>query len=120
VKYLANFCKKNNIILAFDEMQSGFSRTGKNFGFMHYGVKPDLICCGKGMGGGLPISGVLGKKKLMDLPGTGSMSSTHSANPLVCEAGNAVLDEIKIKNLNYEVYRKGKILSKVLIRIKKK
>ena len=46
VKYLSNFCKKNNIIFAFDEMQSGFSRTGKNFGFMHYGVEPDLICCG--------------------------------------------------------------------------
>ncbi len=119
VKYLSNFCKKNNIIFAFDEMQSGFSRTGKNFGFMHYGVQPDLICCGKGMGGGLPVSGVLGRKDLLDLPETGSMSSTHSANPLVCEAGNAVLDEIKKKKLNSEVYRKGKILSKILKRIQK-
>ena len=118
VKYLSNFCKKNNIIFAFDEMQSGFSRTGKNFGFMHYGVEPDLICCGKGMGGGLPISGVIGKKELLDLPDTGSMSSTHSANPLVCEAGNAVIDEINKKNLNSEVSRKGKILSKELKRIK--
>ena len=97
VQYLSIFCKKNNIILAFDEMQSGFSRTGKNFGFMHYNVQPDLICCGKGMGGGLPISGVLGKKELLDLPEIGSMSSTHSANPLVCEAGNAVIDQIEKK-----------------------
>ena len=119
VKYLSKFCKNNNIILAFDEMQSGFSRTGKNFGFMHYGVQPDLICCGKGMGGGLPVSGVLGKKELLDLPETGSMSSTHSANPLVCEAGNAVLDEIKTKDLNNETLRKGKILSKILERIKR-
>ena len=119
VQYLSSFCKKNNIILAFDEMQSGFSRTGKNFGFMHYNVQPDLICCGKGMGGGLPVSGVLGKKELLDLPEIGSMSSTHSANPLVCEAGNAVIDEIKRKNLNKETLRKGKILSKILDKIKK-
>ena len=70
------------------------------------------------MGGGLPISGVIGKKELLDLPDTGSMSSTHSANPVVCEAGNAVIDEINKKNLNSEVSRKGKILSKELKRIK--
>ena len=86
---------------------------------MHYNVQPDLICCGKGMGGGLPVSGVLGKKELLDLPEIGSMSSTHSANPLVCEAGNAVIDEIKRKNLNKETLRKGKILSKILDKIKK-
>ena len=46
-------------------MQSGFGRTGKNFGFQHYGIIPDLICCGKGMGGGVALSGVIGKKKIM-------------------------------------------------------
>ena len=51
-------------------MQSGFGRTGKKFGYEHYGVEPDLICCGKGMGGGVPISGVIGKSKIMDLPDT--------------------------------------------------
>ena len=60
---LRKFCNKNNILLTFDEMQSGFSRTGEKFGYIHYGVKADLICCGKGMGGGVPISGVIGKKK---------------------------------------------------------
>jgi len=119
VTYLSKFCKQNNIILAFDEMQSGFARTGKKFGFMHYGVEPDLICCGKGMGGGLPLSGVLGKKILMDLPEVGSMSSTHSANPLVCEAGMAVLDEIKNKNLVYKSAKKGKLMIKFLNDIKK-
>ena len=50
LKLLIKICRKNNILVAFDEMQAGF-RTGYSFGYKHYGVKPDLICCGKGMGG---------------------------------------------------------------------
>ena len=82
VREISKFCKKNDIILSFDEMQAGFGRTGLNFGFEHYKVDPDMICCGKGMGGGIPLSGVLGKKKIMDLPNIGDMSSTNSGNPL--------------------------------------
>ena len=47
-------------------MQAGFGRTGKNFGFEHYNIKPDIVCCGKGMGGGIAVSGVIGKRKIMD------------------------------------------------------
>ena len=93
------FAKKNNILITFDEMQSGFARTGKNFGYQHYEVVPDLICTGKGMGGGVPLSGVIGRAEIMDLPEVGNMSSTHSANPLVCSAGMAVLEEIENNNL---------------------
>ena len=57
VQEIERICKENKILLTFDEMQSGFSRTGKNFGYEHYQVKPDLICTGKGMGGGVPVSG---------------------------------------------------------------
>ena len=53
MKLLEKICKKNRIILSFDEMQSGFARTGYKFGYEYYDVKPDLICCGKGMGGGI-------------------------------------------------------------------
>ena len=67
------------------------------FGYKYYDVEPDILCCGKGMGGGVAISGVIGKKDVMDLPEVGNMSSTHSANPLACYAGLAVLDEIKKK-----------------------
>jgi 4-aminobutyrate aminotransferase-like enzyme len=120
VQLLSKICKKNNILLAFDEMQSGFSRTGRNFGFEHYKVKPDLICCGKGMGGGIPISGVIGKKKVLDLPDVGNMSSTHSANPIACSAGLAVLEEIKNKNLTINSSKKGKILQIGLKKLSKK
>ncbi len=110
VKKIRDICDKNGILLAFDEMQAGFGRTGMNFGYEHYGVKADLICCGKGMGGGFPISGVIGKAAVMDLPEIGNMSSTHSGNPVVCAAGIAVLEEIE----NYQLVKasadKGLIL----------
>ena len=114
IQELRSICDKNRILLCFDEMQSGFGRTGKNFGYEHYGVKADLICCGKGMGGGFPISGVIGEAHVMDLPETGNMSSTHSGNPVMCAAGLGVLDEIEDKNLVEESERKGQILQSKL------
>jgi 4-aminobutyrate aminotransferase / (S)-3-amino-2-methylpropionate transaminase / 5-aminovalerate transaminase len=120
VKEISKICKKNDILLTFDEMQSGFARTGKRFGYEHYNVKPDLICCGKGMGGGVALSGVLGKKKIMDLPSIGEMSSTNSANPLACVAGMSVLDEIKNKKILKRVNQNGSYLKKGLDSIMKK
>jgi 4-aminobutyrate aminotransferase-like enzyme len=118
VKEIEKFCRKYNILLCFDEMQSGFARTGKKFGYEHYGVEPDLICCGKGMGGGVALSGVIGRAEIMDLPDVGNMSSTHSANPLACAAGIAVLEEIIDGKLVAESERKGIILFDLLNKIK--
>ena len=110
VKSVRKFCDSNDILLSFDEMQAGFGRTGKKFGFEHYGVMPDLIAVGKGMGGGVPLSGVIGRKEILDLPEIGNMSSTHSANPMVCAAGKAVIEELTTRNLIEECTRKGKIM----------
>lgn len=118
VQALRHFTEENGILLAFDEMQSGFGRTGKRFGFEHYGVKPDLFAVGKAMGNGVPISGVIGTKEIMDLPDVGNMSSTHSGNPLVCRAGEAVLDELLEKNLVEEAHRKGAIFQEQLESLK--
>jgi 4-aminobutyrate aminotransferase-like enzyme len=114
VKAVRKFTEKNSILLAFDEMQAGFARTGKKFGFEHYEVSPDLFACGKGMGGGVSLSGVIGRSEILDLPDVGNMSSTHSANPLVCAAGLAVLEEIESKNIVSETARKGEILKNSL------
>jgi 4-aminobutyrate aminotransferase-like enzyme len=114
VQALASFASENKIILSFDEMQSGFGRTGKAFGFMHYDVVPDLIAVGKGMGNGVPISGVLGKGKILDLPSVGNMSSTHSGNPLVCAAGLAVLTELEERDLVEETRKKGEKFHQLL------
>ncbi|MCF8169445.1 MAG: aminotransferase class III-fold pyridoxal phosphate-dependent enzyme [Rhodoferax sp.] len=114
VQAIERVCRKNGILLVFDEMQAGFGRTGCAFGFQHYGVTPDLICCGKGMGGGVSLSGVLGRAEIMDLPDVGNMSSTHSANPMVCAAGLAVIEEIESRNLIAEAARKGDLLFEAL------
>jgi 4-aminobutyrate aminotransferase/(S)-3-amino-2-methylpropionate transaminase len=102
VQEVAAFARENGILLTFDEMQSGFGRTGKLFGYMNYGVEPDLLCCGKGASSGLPLALVLGRQEIMDLPEIGSMSSTHSANPIVCAAGlanlRALLEDGLIEN----------------------
>ena len=110
VRELRRICDDHNILLAFDEMQAGFGRTGKNFGYEHYGVKADLLCCGKGMGGGLPISGVIGTAEVMDLPDEGNMSSTHSGNPLLCAVGEAVLEELSVNQLVAQAEKKGRLL----------
>ena len=119
VKAAEKFCRANDIILTFDEMQAGFARTGKAFGYQHYDIVPDLICCGKGMGNGYPLSGVIGKRNIMDLPEVGNMSSTHSGNPLACAVGLAVIEEIESRNLIEESNRKGKILKDKLKQFKK-
>lgn len=120
VKEIEKFCKKNNIILCFDEMQSGFGRTGKKFGFQHYKVSPDMICCGKGMGAGFSLSGVIGSKKLFDNKNIKGLSSTHSANPISCAAGLATIEELEKKELIKNSKKQGILLHKNLVRLKKK
>ena len=104
VQEAVNYAHEHGMLVAFDEMQAGFGRTGKLFGYMHYGVEPDLLCCGKGASSGLPLAIVLGSSEVMDFPDVGSMSSTHSANPLCCVAGHenfkAMLEDGLIDNSN--------------------
>jgi 4-aminobutyrate aminotransferase / (S)-3-amino-2-methylpropionate transaminase / 5-aminovalerate transaminase len=110
VQALRRWSLDHDVLLAFDEIQGGFGRTGTLFAYEHYAVEPDLLCCGKGIASGLPLSAVLGPERVMDLPDTGSMSSTHSANPLVCAAGIATLDELVEHDLINQSARKGALL----------
>jgi len=120
VQAVEEICRKYDILLAFDEMQAGFARTGKRFGYEHYEVRADLIACGKGMGSGYPLSGVLGSAEIMDLPEVGNMSSTHSASPMACAAGMATLEEIECGHLVEEAARKGRLLHDKLNDLKEK
>lgn len=113
IKSLIKFCKKNNILITIDEMQSGFCRTGKKFAFEHYNFTPDLICVGKAMGSGLPLSGVITSNKIINVKDA-NLQSTHSANPVSCSAGIATIDEIKRLNLIKKSYKTGKIFEKRL------
>jgi len=120
IKAISDFCKKNKILLTIDEMQSGFGRTGKKFCFQNYQIKPDIICCGKGMGSGFPISGLLAKNKVFKNIKPGSMSSTHSANPMACAAGMATIDEINRLKLVSKSNENGKYFHKILNDLKDK
>lgn len=114
VKAWAKQAKEDDFLVAFDEIQSGFGRTGKLFAYEHYGVEADLISCGKGLSSSLPLAAVIGRGAVMDLPDIGSMSSTHSANPMSCAAGLANLEAIEKHNLVSESERKGKLLADFL------
>ena len=120
VQAWANCAKENDFLTTFDEVQSGFARTGPLFAYEHYDVKPDLICCGKGISSSLPLAAVLGRSDILDLPDIGSMSSTHSANPLSCAAGLANLKEIERLSLVKQSTKKGAFLHSRLQEIKKK
>lgn len=95
VQALREWLDEHQALLVFDEIQAGFGRTGKWFGFEHYGVRADLICMSKGMTSSLPMSAVAGQGTILDLVDHGQMSSTHTGNPLCCAAVMANIKAIK-------------------------
>jgi 4-aminobutyrate aminotransferase/(S)-3-amino-2-methylpropionate transaminase len=119
-KKLEAFCLKHDIVSIFDEVQAGFGRTGKMFTYEHYGIKPDLIACGKGISSSLPISAVIGRKDIMGLYAPGSMTSTHSGSPLPVVAAIESLKIIQKENLVENARKMGEILIPELHRIRNK
>jgi len=91
---LRRWCDDNDVVLILDEVQAGFGRCGTLWGFENYGVVPDLITCGKGITSSLPLSAVLGRSSIMDLYEPGTMTSTHSGNPVCCRAALASIRAI--------------------------
>jgi 4-aminobutyrate aminotransferase-like enzyme len=114
------FCREYDIVLTLDEVQAGFGRTGKMFCFQHYGIKPDLIACGKGITSSLPLSAVIGRKDVMSLYSPGSMTSTHSASPLAVAAALANLKVLEQEKLVERAARLGKWFLPEIERIQKK
>lgn len=117
---LEAFCKKHDIITIYDEVQSGFGRTGKMFAYEHYGITPDLIACGKGISSSLPLAAVIGRKDIMGLYAPGSMTSTHSASPLPVIAAIENLKIIHKENLVERAAELGDILYDGLKKIQQK
>ncbi|MCD6318808.1 aspartate aminotransferase family protein, partial [Candidatus Aerophobetes bacterium] len=113
-KELAKWCKENKILLIFDEIQAGFGRTGKMFGFEHYEVVPDIICCGKGITSSLPLSAVIGRAEILDLYPPGTMTSTHTGNPVCVAAALANLEIIEKERLYLRAAEVGNFLSSKL------
>jgi len=110
IRQLSEWCKTHGALLIFDEVQAGFGRTGKLWAFEHYGVVPDLICCGKGISSSLPLSAVIGRAEVMDQFPPGSMTSTHTGNPVCCAAALANLKKILDEDLPANAARMGELL----------
>ena len=91
MQQLRKWCTEHDAVLIMDEVQAGFGRTGTFWGFEHYDIVPDLIACGKGISGSLPLSAVIGRKELLDSFGPGAMTSTHAGNPVCAAASLASL-----------------------------
>jgi 4-aminobutyrate aminotransferase/diaminobutyrate-pyruvate transaminase/4-aminobutyrate aminotransferase/(S)-3-amino-2-methylpropionate transaminase len=117
MKSLRAWCDANKALLVCDEVQSGFGRTGTLWGFEHYGIVPDLTTWGKGISSSLPLSAVAGRPDVMDLHPPGSMTSTHSGNPISCAATLASIDIILKEDLAGNAARMGKILHSELASI---
>jgi len=117
---LARWCRQHSVLLMFDEIQAGFGRTGTLFGFEHYGVVPDLICCGKGISSSLPLSAVIGRPDVMDLYGPAEMTSTHTGNPVCAAAALASLRRIVEGGLVENAKAMGEVLLDGLEQIRKR
>jgi len=89
---LRRIADRNGIALIFDEVQTGFGRTGKLFACEHSGVEPDLMVVAKSLAGGMPLSAVIGKAEIMDAPEPGGLGGTYAGNPVACAAALAILE----------------------------
>src|SRR5215831_15798219 len=107
---LRQWCTRHDAILVCDEVQAGFGRTGKLWGFEHYGIVPDLALFGKGISSSLPISAVAGRADILDLHPPGSMTSTHTGNPICCAAALASIEVLLRDNLTENARAMGAIL----------
>lgn len=84
--------QRHGIVFVADEVQSGFGRTGRMFGYQHAGIEPDLVVMAKSLAAGLPLSAVVGTSAMMDAPLPGGLGGTYGGNPLACASALAVLD----------------------------
>lgn len=118
LKRLRALCDQHGILIIADEVQTGFARTGKLFAMDHYETKADLITMAKSLGGGFPISGVVGRAEVMDAPNPGGLGGTYAGNPVAVASAHAVLDVIEEEGLCERANVLGAELVEVLNELK--
>ena len=94
VQAVAALCKAQDIPLMVDEVQTGNGRTGKLYGYMHFGIEPDIVSTAKGLGGGLPIGATLMNEKMQSVLGPGDHGSTYGGNPVCCAGALSVIERL--------------------------
>jgi len=120
VKALSGICREKEILLMFDEVQSGIGRTGQMFAFQHFGIEPDILILGKAVGGGYPLAVVAANRQLMDKWPPGSHGSTFGGHPVACAAGYVQLEHIGADGFLESVAARGDYFKKQLIELQKK
>src|SRR5258708_813931 len=110
LKKVFEWCQAHDIIFILDEVQSSFGRTGTMFAFEQEGFVPNLVCLGKGIGSGVPVSAVVGEARIMDKLETGSMSSTNGGNPLSCRGALTAIEIIEREKLPERAMKLGSIM----------
>ncbi len=110
VEGLREICDEHGIVLIFDEVQTGFCRTGAWGAVEHYGVTPDLSTWAKALGGGLPIAAVVGRGEVMDRVTPGTLGGTYGGNPVACAAGLAAIERMAALDLNARARHVGGVI----------
>lgn len=110
MRRLWEWCRERGIVFILDEVQSSFGRTGKLFAYEHYGIEPNLLCLGKGIGSGVPTSALVGESRMMGVLEPGSMSSTNGGNPLSCRASLAAIDIVQEERLSDRAAKIGDMM----------
>ncbi len=108
LEQVREICNRRGVLLIFDEVQTSFGRTGKNFGCENWGIAPDIICLAKPFAGGLPIGITVAKENIMSAFKVGDHSTTFSGSPLVCAAGCAAIDALVEEKLADKAGSNGK------------
>lgn len=119
MRSMRSWCDGHKALLVCDEVQAGFGRTGTLWGYEHYGIVPDLTTWGKGISSSLPLAAVIGRRDVMDLHPAGSMTSTHTGNPVCCAAALASIDLVLKEDLAGNSKRMGDLLHTRLHELKK-
>ncbi len=120
INSLRQICDENNILLIFDEVQTGIGRTGKWFGYQHYEIVPDIITLAKALGGGVSIGAIIAKPEIAEYLKPGTHASTFGGNPLACAAGIAVIEAIEEDNLLQNAIEMGQYCKQKLLALKEK
>ena len=113
-KSLREICDNHNILLIFDEVQTGYGRTGKMFGAETVGVNPDLVTLAKGIAGGFPLAAVLGKAEIMDTIHDAGIGSTFGASPVSCAAALGVLEAFDNENILGNAMKQAEMMNSFL------
>ena len=117
LEYLRKKSSDNGIVLIFDEVQTGFGRTGKMFAAEHFDIEPDIVTLAKGIAGGFPLAAVVGRSEIMDSPKESALGTTFGASPISCSAGLGVLEVIDNENLLENANNQASVMQSFLDKI---